>query len=104
MAAALPGARGCLPPGTTPVRGSENPTRAERCPRHAEPYMRMFSMMLAVCPRAMSVLRAWVPASSPPSSVTRGQAAPNRTASDLTLPNTNGRQQKKEGTLSDFTG
>ena len=61
-------------------------------------------MALAVCLLVVPVLHAQAPASPPPPSVKKGQAAPDLTASYLTLPDANGRRQKKEVTLSDFKG
>ena len=44
------------------------------------------------------------PGPTPPPSVTKGQAAPDLTASYLSPPDANGRRQKKEVTLSGFKG
>ena len=49
-------------------------------------YVRMLPLVLAVCLLATSVPRAQAPAPPPPPSVTKGQAAPNLTASYLTAP------------------
>ena len=70
----------------------------------AQQYVRTLPMVLAVCLLATSVLRAQAPAPPPPPSVTKGQAAPDLTASYLTAPDANGRRQKKEVTLSEFKG
>jgi peroxiredoxin len=70
----------------------------------ASQYIRTLSIALAVCLLAVSVLHAQAPASPPPHGVKKGQAAPDLTASYLTLPDANGRRQKKEVTLSDFKG
>src|SRR2546430_8210758 len=84
--------------------GSENPIRERSRPMQAQQYVRTLPMVLAVCLLAASVPRAQAPAPPPPPSVTKGQAAPNLTASYLTAPDANGRRQKKEVTLSDFKG
>ena len=67
-------------------------------------HLRTLPMALAVALLATAVLQAQAPAPPPPPSVTKGQAAPNLTASYLTAPDANGRRQKKEVTLSDFKG
>jgi len=62
----------------------------------AQQYVRTLPMVLVVCLLATSVLRAQAPAPPPPPSITKGQEAPNLTASYLTAPDANGRRQKKE--------
>jgi peroxiredoxin len=64
----------------------------------------MWPITLAVCLLATAVLRAQAPAPPPPPSVKVGQAAPDFTASYLTAPDANGRRQRQQVKLSDFTG
>lgn len=61
-------------------------------------------MALAVCLLVTAVLGAQAPAPPPPPSVKVGQAAPDFTASYLTTPDANGRRQRQQVKLSDFTG
>lgn len=70
----------------------------------AEQYLKTLPMALAVCLLAISVLRAQAPAPPPPPSVKVGQAAPDFTASYLAAPDANGRRQRQQVKLSDFTG
>ena len=79
------------------VSGSTNTAHKGSRPMQAQQYVRTLPMILAVCLLATSVLRAQAPAPPPPPSVTKGQAAPNLTASYLTSPDANGRRQKKGG-------
>jgi peroxiredoxin len=62
--------------------------------------------MMALAVWLTSTLTLWgqAPAPPPPLSVKVGQAAPDFTASYLTAPDANGRRQRKDVKLSDFTG
>jgi peroxiredoxin len=71
---------------------------------NVQPYVRMLSVTLAVCLLGGAGLRAQAPAPPPLPSVKVGQAAPDFTANYLTSADPNGRRQKKDVKLSDFTG
>jgi hypothetical protein len=71
---------------------------------HAQPSVRRVPMARAVCLLVTAGLRAQAPAPPPPPSVKVGQAAPDLTASDLTAPDANGRRQRQQVKLSDFSG
>jgi peroxiredoxin len=71
---------------------------------HAQPSLRRVPMALAICLLVTAVLRAQAPAPPPLPSVKVGQAAPDVTASYLTAPDANGRRQRQQVKLSDFTG
>jgi peroxiredoxin len=71
---------------------------------NAQLSLRTWPMALAVCLLVTAVLRAQTPVPPPPPSVKVGQAAPAFTASYLTAPDANGRRQRQQVKLSDFTG
>jgi peroxiredoxin len=71
---------------------------------HAQPSLRRVPMALAIGLLVTAGLRAQAPAPPPPPSVKVGQAAPDFTASYLTAPDANGRRQRQQVNLRDFTG
>jgi peroxiredoxin len=71
---------------------------------NAQPSLIRLPMALAVCLLVTAVLHAQAPAPPPPPSVKVGQAAPDFTATYLAAPDANGRRQRQQVKLSDFTG